>query len=537
MKKGLLLLLIPFIASCSDSGLYIRKINNPYLNETSSLFDSVPATYDVSKLKSSSEYIDSLLESPSYRERDFYNNMGLFLSELTNLMPCLYKARAIYYGDRNSTTQENWMTIYNDYLTYFTWYGNSLPKIKNSQYKRVMFGNMSDQEIDEVIERYYTPPEASEIEYQMTEIENDMNTLYGNKSQYTNDEFSIETLKLYKEYVPLANSLASLYGYDSYQKYAYEKTYNRKYSISDMETLGTNLKTLITPLLNEIEVENTLNASEQQTYNIINYACFMYNGSETPTILANFANKMGNEYYSNYKHLLTSGAYYFSSSSNCAGTAFTSQFYNDEPMVFFGKNYQSVSTFTHEFGHYLNYRIGEFDNSYDILETHSQTSTKLYNAYLKNYLTDHQISNQKAYKYYLDLSLYEDLMYLLLEESSVEMEAYVFANYQLDVNDLYTNIKTKLNSYPTNMNKMYWAYTSINSAFYYPSYVTSGVTSLLKYFDAMKDFDLASENYISLVKDKNTNDEIDIWCENNFKSPFTYSNIEQLANFSREYFE
>ena len=185
---------------------------------------------------------------------------------------------------------------------------------------------------------------------------------------------------------------------------------------------------------------------------------------------------------------------------------------NKIPVVYFGAGYDSPITVAHEFGHYMNeiYNQSLYNQSYDLLETHSQGHEMLFIYFVKDYISATAYNLSETYQMYATLSsvisalrvdAFEQAIYLNSYDgyySSIIMADGVISADEYDL--LYESIGKDFGLHDGASDLTYWRYgMTISSPCYYVSYSVSAINALQIYSKIYSDgFDAAKDSYLKL---------------------------------------
>jgi len=197
------------------------------------------------------------------------------------------------------------------------------------------------------------------------------------------------------------------------------------------------------------------------------------------------------------------------------------------PIAYFGKGYDNCFTIVHEFGHYMNevysseiYASGEYSQSYDLLEMHSQGNELLYLCYLEQNANYPSVANTMIRTHSLVNMFYAAVAGFTVDafEQAVYLDEYEGTNADVIMADgtisadeyamLYDSIC--LDYGIEDALDGYWEYgMTITSPCYYVSYSMSAISVLQLYEVAQTDgFDVAKEQYLKLFTYVDENPEM-----------------------------
>jgi hypothetical protein len=188
------------------------------------------------------------------------------------------------------------------------------------------------------------------------------------------------------------------------------------------------------------------------------------------------------------------------------------------PIAYFGRGYDAPFTIVHEFGHYMNEvysadvaeNSDEFDQSYDLLEMHSQGNELLYLCYLKENAKMGDVAHRMVEAYSLVNMLYAVMAGMTIDsfEQAIYLDTYdgpnadqIMADGTITADEyglLYSSVCSDYGVRREVGN--YWEYgMTITSPCYYISYSVSAISVLQLYEMANTDgFDAAKDAYLKL---------------------------------------
>ncbi len=489
---------LPLSYSYSDSS-YNKCVR--YMNEIDNIIDKDnPTNNNKSIINEDIEYVINFLYNvASYRTIEYIN----------------YSTDNVKYSNSKALNKKYQAIVSEVY----NWYALFLTNARNSSYKSFVFGDKTEEEIDDFIPHIESDDEK-EIRLQLSNLESDYDDIMVQYENLSKDDTNYETKKsnleqqvreLYVDYVKQNQLLAQEYNYNNYMDYGYYEEHDRDYTTSESDLFSTYVSEIIYDKLEE--VTNRLDDKDELFKNDDFAAFFKGNHTLYKKYFKAFANKMSSKYNDTYKHLWNRGYFVFadSTSLNSKQGAFTtylpgSEF--DDPILYFGPKYQNIMSVVHEFGHYYFYYScnGNALLSLDLAETHSQSNELLFLDYFYNE-SDYDkdvLNNIKNYK------LKDCLSTILLCTVIDQFEQDV---YEKDVNTLssdqfdqimydvcdrmggYENIKRLVGTDP----QTYWKRVVVGSPSYYISYATSLVSSLELYSICTESFNSAKNKYEKLI--------------------------------------
>lgn len=431
-------------------------------------------------------------------------------------------AEIAYYCDMKNTELEETYSYMKDYQTAVVakFYTLSRP-FYDSCYRDFYYYGMTEEEINAFL---FDSDAISNPEY--TALKDRNNAIESEFLALSEAEQKIKLPTLYAEFAENNNKMAQLMGYDNYLEYAYENVYGRDYTYADTAQLSQYVKTYIAPVFNAVFNKwNSITVTNQadiDTYYLqvidpffetlegntlvndyIDLLAFTSNPDKAITFSDEFNKLMGdgNMFRGDYE-----GAFV---------TTITSV---KLPVAYFGKGYDSPFTIVHEFGHYMNEVYSadvaeendEFDQSYDLLEMHSQGNELLYLCYLKENAEMTETALALVETYSLVNMLYSVMAGMTIDtfEQAIYLNKYegtgadvIMADGKITADEystLYTNICIDYGV--QGAIDGYWEHgMTITSPCYYVSYSMSAISVLQLYEVANTDgFDAAKDAYLKL---------------------------------------
>ena len=464
-------------------------------------------------------------------------------------------AQVAYYCDMYNTELEETYSYMMDYHTEVVakFYTLSRP-FYDSCYRDYFYHGMTEEEIKAYL---FDSDAVSNPEY--TALKDRNNAIEIEFLDMTNPEVGDRLPILYAEFVENNNKMAKILGYDNYLEYAYENVYERDYTYVDVANLSEYVKTYLSPAFNSIYGKwSTISGYTED--DIKTYYTYI----QDPF----FASLKGNSSVNDYIDLFT-----FTSNpdknisfsdefnklmgegnmfrGNYEG-AFVNKIYSvNLPIAYFGKGYDSCFTVVHEFGHYMNEIYNsdmddEFEQSYDLLEMHSQGNEILYLYYIENNDEMSEKAHELVRTYSLVNMLYSIMAGMTIDsfEQAVYLNKYEGTNADVIMADgkitydeydlLYTGICT--NYGVASAIDGYWRNgMTITSPCYYVSYSVSSISVLQLYEMANTDgFDAAKDAYLKLFTYMDEDDEMTIEEIFNYAGLLSFKN-EQLYMDLRKY--
>lgn len=427
-------------------------------------------------------------------------------------------AMTLYYCDDKNEELEK---IYNDMQNYYTdlvskFYSLSQPWY-DSMYRDFFFYGATEEEILAFLfdSNALANPEYAELKARNDAIELEFNGI-------ENPVVSPKVLELYAEFVDNNNRMAEILGYDNYLEYAYENVYDRDYTYQDVAAFVEYVKEYITPVYNQTyakweKIDGYTNADLKEYQSITKNSFF--ENAKANEIFNDYIDDMSMAFTSNPDKQISFSDHLnnlMSDGNLFRGTyqgAYVTFIYDKKiPIAYFGKNYDSSTTIAHEFGHYMNevYNMSEYNQSYDLLETHSQGDEMLYIYYAKSQISENAFELVETYQILNMLSTIMSAVQVDYFEQAVYLNSYDGYNSEVIMADgkitsdeydlLYASISRELGIAEKYNRNDYWRYgMTITSPCYYISYSISAINALQLYTKIYSDgFDAAKESYLKL---------------------------------------
>ena len=387
--------------------------------------------------------------------------------------------------------------------------------IYDSMYRDYYYEGMSEEEIQEFL---FDSDAVGNDEYKAlsdrnTEIEIAFNDLFDPAKDPL-------VLELYAEFVSNNKRIAEIMGYDNYLEYAYENVYDRDYSYSDVKTICDYVKEYISPIyIDTYDSWNAITQSGVLTQDDINA---YYNQVSDSFFETYQSNKLLNDYIDllilnadtenqmsfsdEFNKLMSDGNLF---RGEYEGAYVTYLYGLNIPIAYFGPGYDTPFTVVHEFGHYMNsmYSDEKYNQSFDLLEMHSQGNEILYLSFLSDKMSrfGYQLCETYNLLVMLDtvvtalaVDTFEQAVYTGYYEGTnadVIMADGLIASDEYDL--LFEGIIADFGA-TGYVSEEYWRYVTVLSPCYYVSYSVSALSVLQLYPMAAEDFDGAKDAYLKL---------------------------------------
>ncbi len=442
--------------------------------------------------------------------------------KLYKLIDALNIVNLYYYTDLSDLdNQQAYADLYNKYSVVINSFKELYPLFADSKYKEIFYGDATDEEIAELVDKAVSSDELVTLSGQIVDLQSRYDTF--SDEQILGDDFD----GLYTQLVGVNNQIAKIYGYDDYMDYSYVMEYGRDFTPDDTLTFATSLSGKLpsaaqNAYLDYSKAAKTLQQSKLNELDQILSAPF--SSKSSLNLLDGFYKTLGEDIYSIYKHVLSDGYYYVAQNENAYDGAFTNYFVTlDEPYMYFSQDYATVETFVHEFGHYCRYYLlgSEADGSFELMETHSQGAEWLFMSYVSQNFTELE-------KDYFINSKFIDSSYTVLISAAVgaaEVDIYSLKDLSdVDYYDILNKWTTSVigrnipSIYDGYMRPaQYFRFVAVNSPGYYISYSVSLISSLELYVSSEDSYSAAVDVYVKLL---NGDDYVTILTENGLSSPF-----------------
>lgn len=505
--------LVDIISSCSLPSVKLGEITDFYSNEKSTAFNNFNTKVDVDKINS---YFDTLFDivakNSSYASTDmtFVNNFNDLIGSFYKVMDGITINRTKYFDTADGEYKKAYLNYYDTYFEILNKYHDLLEACYHSNYREPLFGNMSNQEIEEMIASYKTGEEEKQYTLALEEFSNDAEEIYS--KDYQSSNYEDEMFELLVKYIGTAKDYASYLNVD-YLNYIYKTDYDRNYTTKEALSFYEAIKTELVPAANtyKTKLDNIkLNSSEQKFINLLETYNFRYYQTDILPAIEDYVYSI-EPLSKAYRNLWSNnGIYCFSNNDDSLGTAFTSYMRTkDQPILFFSKNYQEAYTFLHEFGHYTSYYCSEGARfPMDISEMDSQGNELIFTSYLQDNYEKYEIS-QNVVDYLGCSKVYSQLTSIVNCAYVSEMEQIAY-NYDLNDKDgFFRKINEVCNSYGTIARKKYWWAPALCNFGYYISYATSSIGALQFYISSRSDYESAVNKYSKFIKRTNSSWTID----------------------------
>ena len=457
-----------------------------------SLFGSpLELSYDAQKVKDvveeSNAMISKIDSGAYYKATDAQNVITKINEQLDFLKEQFDIANLLADASGKSEDYQKQDDIYNDYYKMQDqYYGVYVALAKEGSYNNLFFKSYTEEQIQKFI-KDHTDPGGGGTSGQGTskKIQNLLDRYKAGK---------VERFEAYTQLVSLSNQLASEKSYANYLDYAY-RLYQREYKVSDALDLSQKVIENITPLYTNIK-EKLSNSEKDSDVKESNNKLSKNFFGKNMDLLRNYAKDLGDDYKVNFQKLFDEGRYYFSDVYNPNTTAYTANFVSKGNVLFLSKDYQSMSSLAHEFGHFnAHYTYGD-SVVLDLSETQSKGNELLLLSYFKN---SNSFTSEIKAGYTYD-TLCSSINSLLLDFAVNELEYYAYNN-TFDQTSLENKWVELLDKYGASIsrNKFDYMYqVLLNYRGYYVSYGVSELAALQLFAKGLTNFSVAANAYKSI---------------------------------------
>ena len=273
------------------------------------------------------------------------------------------------YSDRQDYLYEVLLDLYKAQLDIYE------PVSKNAL-RDVFYGDQSDEEIKRTIEAASREKKLLPKYKEKEELQN--------KAVAINDPEAMKPILV--DTVKLNGEIAEIAGSSNFLEYAFDKTYHRGYDYQAASILLKNIGDYVIPLKEEIDrlyYDACSYVTPNDAKEIVKLADSSY--SDFYNVINSYTTALGGDINNIYNNLLKSKYLFVSSEATAIQAGWTDYWNHDNtPVMYLGPDYyRCVNTFTHEFGHYLNFKLTYGGcNDFDVCETQSQSNEALFQIYL-----------------------------------------------------------------------------------------------------------------------------------------------------------
>ena len=472
-----------------------------------------------------------------------------------NAMSQQQLAMVAYYCDMKNTELQETYEYMMDYQTAVIakFYTLSRP-FYDSCYRDFYYYGMTEEEINAFL---FDSDAISNPEY--TALKERNNAIEAEFLALGTADQKAKLPELYAEFADNNNKMAALMGYENYLEYAYENVYGRDYTYTDVAQLSDYVKTYIAPVFTQVFTtwNNLAGYTEEDLegyYSQASYPFFENLKGNTLVndyidLLAFTSNPDKNISFSDeFNKLMADGNMF---RGDYEGAFVTTIYAPNLPIAYFGKGYDNCFTIVHEFGHFMNevysseiFADGEYSQSYDLLEMHSQGNELLYLCFLESNSDYSEIAHTMIKTYSLVNMLYSSMAGFTVDsfEQAVYLDTYEGTNADTIMADgtitsdeydlLYSSICEDYGV--ADALDGYWEYgMTITSPCYYVSYSVSAISVLQLYEVAhSQGFDVAKDQYLKLFTYVDENPEMGMEEILNYAGMLSFKNEQLYINLS-----
>ncbi len=341
---------------------------------------------------------------------------------------------------------------------------------------------------------------------------------------------------IYVDLVKTRMQIAKEAGYDNYNDYAYEESYERDYTPEDAQEFCDEVKETLVPAFNSFANNidySSISATMDEVAN-------QYSAEEQFEMISKYLDKVDPVLASNYEYMKKYHLYDIAHGDKKSDGGYTVfiPVYN-QPFIYVQptESFYDVMTYVHEFGHYNSYCVNVNDaagavQNLDLAEIASQALELLYTDFYGDMLGEQYAEYAEDYTLYqrvdsvLEGCLYDEFQrnVYLLDEDEVTVEK---------INAIFTEVGNEYYNgyYAKGMGDTFWTMISHNfeSPLYYISYAVSVVPALEVWEIAQEDFDEARETYMEIVRAGESNGYKETLEEIGVGTPFDGETIPKIA--------
>ncbi len=293
-----------------------------------------------------------------------------------------------------------------------------------------------------------------------------------------------EMADIYLELINVRNSLAGIWGYDTYADYAYSEVYGRDYTPEDAAELWDLVREYAVPLIADMSAAGSITVS------------YEYGGTDELYADASpFFHSISEEFGDFYDYMLENGLIDFRDLDTKVDAGFTSTVIAGDYKILFiydrpYDGYQDIETLVHEFGHSADAGLNPTETSdFDIAEVQSQGLEALFS------VSDLNPVEGDVEAMYVKSMLASIALGCVNDE--FQQRAYLSdADSLEDLDRIYEEVLAELGV--TTTQHWYDVHHNFTQPFYYISYAVSAFSSLGIFVDALSDYDGAVEEYLTV---------------------------------------
>lgn len=346
---------------------------------------------------------------------------------------------------------------------------------------------------------------------------------------------------IYVELVKTRMQIAKEAGYENYNDYAYEESYDRDYTPEEAQEFCDDVKENLVPAFNNFGYSMNYGLISQTMDEVAN----QYSTDEQLELISKYLDRVDPVLAKNFDYMLEHNLYnieYGDKKSDGAFTAFIPQY--NEPFLYAQptESFYDIMTWVHEFGHFNSFCVNvdeasESVQNLDLAEIASQALELLYTEFYGDMLGEEYADYAEDYTLYqrvdsvLEGCLFDEFQRRVyeLDEDDVTVD---------NINDIFVEVGNQYfdGYYGKGQGDTTWVLVSHNfeSPLYYISYAVSVVPALEVWEIAQSDFEEACDTYMKIVRAgegggyKETLEEVGVG------TPFDGETISNIADMVEE---
>ena len=538
MKKtrGCLLLLLVSLTSCTIGG---GNFSWSKYENTSTAMSLQSAKFKNYKMPSTTQdELDALMEKVEKTVVE-KGSVGTFVRDYSSLSSKIYKlfdsyiiASTKYYANADQEYKEISDKLYSMFNSVLAYIYQLEYKIAESSddIKEQYFGNMTDEEIQEYISQNDKRIKETEYTEELQNYLDEGQELYMqvNNGTLSVDEYMNTGYEYFLRYIDKANEFMEEIDQPSFFNYAYPEMYSRDYSINDAMKFVEYVKKYLVPVYKKKKSLATPNNIDRRLLDALRSYNFCNTNAGGGSLFQNYAEELGGSYLNAYNKMFKNGYYCFSNSLKSMSTAYQwSLAGSNDSVLYFSKNYQSILTVVHEFGHYYSSQVSggaRNNDAYDLLETYSQADEYTFLNFLCESKKDDALAD--TYRYFAEAEYYSQLQSIINDACITEIENFAFSTPDNTKYTLKAGCEDIIASYDDTASTTYFMVACITNPCYYISYATS-VMEAMQFFDMS--FEDAKTNYTELVESTKNMTMVERWENAGLNSPFEEETFKKLA--------
>ncbi len=487
-------------------------------------------------------------------------------------MYCIVENR-VYADASDRWAAKEYETVYTDLITVMDAFNGLVRDILMSGCRDAIASMMTEEDIEAYVAYEDMDAEYQELSAQNAALENEYRdlatreysmTYKGKKytddsaySAYSSGMIDYETYltisrqiakeanrdfgALYLRMIEVRNKIAQSSGFDNYAEYAYPMSYNRDYTIEDIEKFSAAVKQYLVPMYSRLsESVTTPNQSLMP-------AGVVYTGSGVFDTLAPYFGQLSDELLESMMYVKDHGSYDIKPGANKTGTAYSLMIpYYNMPYFYnnaYGDSYAWVDLLTtiHEMGHNNEayWKPNDWNDpstDMDTAEVHSQGLELLMIHFYPELFRDQA---DKVELYTMSNILYSVIQGCMHDE--LQRYAYSTPNVTLQqINEEYRRIAGEYGIVDADdpRTEMYGWYDiphTFTSPMYYISYATSAAGAFAFWEESQQDYFGAVDHYLEFTAQSNWLSFQETFEAVNLESPLTQSYVKGLSKTIHNY--